>query len=240
MWLIAGGWAGLAAMSLLLGGVAVRLFKPSVRFVAVVMALGSGVLIASVAYDLVQEASPETPIHWLLLALIAGALVFVLGSRAIGRMGGRRRKAPQGSDDSSGLAIALGSVLDGLPESLVLGLTVLAGGVSPQLFAGIVLSNFPEGMASSSGLMRSGWRFGSVMKMWGSVVIASAIAGALGPLVLASAPPIASGVAQSFAAGALLTMIVDTMIPESYAVERNWTGLLVVIGFAGTLLVGSL
>jgi ZIP family zinc transporter len=227
-------------MSLLLGGVAVRLFKPSVRFVAVVMALGSGVLIASVAYDLVQEASPETPIHWLLLALIAGALVFVLGSRAIGRMGGRRRKAPQGSDDSSGLAIALGSVLDGLPESLVLGLTVLAGGVSPQLFAGIVLSNFPEGMASSSGLMRSGWRFGSVMKMWGSVVIASAIAGALGPLVLASAPPIASGVAQSFAAGALLTMIVDTMIPESYAVERNWTGLLVVIGFAGTLLVGSL
>ena len=131
MWLIAGGWAGLAAMSLLLGGVAVRLFKPSVRFVAVVMALGSGVLIASVAYDLVAEASPETPIHLLLLSLIAGALVFVLGSKAIGRMGGRRRKAPQGSDDSSGSAIALGSILDGLPESLVLGLTVLSGGVSP-------------------------------------------------------------------------------------------------------------
>ena len=242
MWLIAGGWAGLAAMSLLVGGVAVRLFKPSLRFVAVVMALGSGVLIASVAYDLVEEASPETPIHWLLLALIAGAVVFVLGSRTIERMGGRRRKSPQAAapENSSGLAIALGSVLDGLPESLVLGLTVLAGGVSPQLFAGSVLSYFPEGMASSSGLMRSGWRFGSVMKMWGSVVVASAIAGALGPLVLASAPPLAAGVVQSFAAGALLAMIVDTMIPESYEVERNWTGLLVVLGFAGTLLVGSL
>jgi len=239
MWLIAGGWTALAAMSLLLGGVAVRLFKPSVRFVAVVMALGSGVLIASVAYDLVAEASPETPIHWLLVALIAGALVFVLGSRAIGRMGGRRRKAPQGSEDSSGMAIALGSVLDGLPESMVLGLTVLTGGISPQLFAGIVLSNFPEGMASSSGLMKSGWKFGSVIKMWSAVVLASAIAGALGPLLLGSAPAMAAGLAQSFAAGALLAMIVDTMIPEAYEVERNWTGLLVVLGFAGTLLVGS-
>jgi ZIP family zinc transporter len=122
---------------------------------------------------------------------------------------------------------------------MVLGLTVLTGGISPQLFAGIVLSNFPEGMASSSGLMKSGWKFGSVRKMWSAVVLASAIAGALGPLLLGSAPAMAAGLAQSFAAGALLAMIVDTMIPEAYEVERNWTGLLVVLGFAGTLLVGS-
>ena len=240
--LAAAGWTALAATMLLVGGVVARVAKPSVRFVAIVMAIGSGVLMASVAYDLVEEASPNTPIHWLLIAIIVGALVFVVGARTIDRMGGHRRKAPGTVDrgDSSALAIALGSVLDGLPESLVLGLTVLTGGLSPQLFVGVVLSNFPEGMSSSSGLLRSGWRFAAIMRMWLGVVIASGIAGALGPLLLSRAPLEVAGIAQGFAAGALLAMIVDTMIPESYEVERTWTGLLVVLGFAGTLLLGSL
>lgn len=239
----AAAWTALAATMLLLGGIVARVAKPSVRFVAVVMAIGSGVLMASVAYDLVEEASPTTPLQWLLIAIIAGAVVFVIGARTIDRMGGHRRKSPGAVDrgsDSSALAIALGSVLDGLPESLVLGLTVLTGGLSPQLFVGIALSNFPEGMSSSSGLLRSGWRFSAVMRMWIGVVVASGVAGALGPLLLSRAPVEVAGIAQGFAAGALLAMIVDTMIPESYEVERTWTGLLVVVGFAGTLLLGSL
>jgi len=241
--LAAAAWAALAATTLLIGGVVARVARPSVRFVAIVMAIGSGVLMASVAYDLVDEASPHTSLHWLLISIVVGALVFVLGARVIDRKGGHRRKAPgpiERDSNSSALAIALGSVLDGLPESLVLGLTVLTGGVSPQLLAGIALSNFPEGMSSSSGLLRSGWRFTAVMRMWGTVVVASGVAGALGPLLLSQAPVEVAGIAQGFAAGALLAMIVDTMIPESYEVERDWTGLLVVVGFAGTLLVGAL
>ncbi len=236
MSLAAAAWCALAASSLLIGAVVVRLAHPSPKVIAPIMAIGSGVLIAAVAYDLVADASDGTPVLLVLGSIVIGAVTFTLGTRALGRREARRRTRPAATAaESNSLAIVLASVLDGIPESIVLGLTVLGGGVSPQLMAGIALSNLPEGMASSSGLMDSGWSFRRVVRLWSVVILASAVAGALGPWLLGSAPPEAAGVAQAFAAGALLAMIVDSMIPEAYEIDRDWTGLLVVVGFVATV-----
>ena len=141
------------------------------------------------------------------------------------RKGGGDRKDAEGAQASgSPLAIVFGSVLDGIPESFVLGLTVLQGGVSVALLIGIVLSNLPEGLSSSSGLRIAGWPRARVVKMWLIVIAVSAVSAALGYVLLDPASGRTGAFAQGFAAGALLAMITDTMLPESYDVEQVSTG----------------
>jgi ZIP family zinc transporter len=138
------------------------------------------------------------------------------------------------------MAIVLGSVLDGIPESFVLGLTVLQGGVSVSLLAGIALSNLPEGMASSSGLKAAKWPRSRVMLMWLAVVVAAALSAAAGYLLLDPASGRTGALVQAFAAGALLAMLADTLLPEAYAVEGVLTGPLVVTGFAVSLALSAI
>ena len=133
-----------------------------------------------------------------------------------------------------------GSVLDGVPESFVLGLTVLQGGVSVALLAGVLLSNLPEGLASSSGLRLAGWSRPRVVRMWLIVIAVAAVSAALGYALLDPASGRTGALAQGFAAGALLAMIADTMLPEAYDVERVATGSLVAIGFAVSLMLSAI
>lgn len=227
-----------AAATLLLGAVIALVARPKARTGAVVMALGAGVLIGSVSYELVDEALAAIPLWQVALALFVGSGVFLVGARLIERAGGGGRKHPEGPDDETqGRAIVLGSVLDGIPESFVLGLTVLQGGVSIPLLAGVALSNLPEGMASTSGLRASGWSSRRIIGMWSAVILVSTIASGLGYAVLEED---GGGIAEAFAAGALLTMVADTMLPDSYAVERTWTGGFVVAGFALAVALGAL
>lgn len=235
----AAGWGALSSSTLIVGALIAYLFKPSVRLTAAVMAIGSGLLIGSVAYDLVADARHSLQLPWIAMSLLLGAAAFVLGSRLIERRGGKRRKNPARGGDDQPLGIVLGSALDGIPESFVLGLSVLTGGVSMPLLIGISLSNLPEGMAASAGLRARRWPIGRVTLMWSAVVATSAVAAGLGHTVLASDDGTLTGVVQTFAAGALLAMISDTMIPESYEVERVWTGGLVVGGFAASLLIAA-
>ncbi len=147
----------------------------------------------------------------------------------------------EGAQESgSPLAIVFGSVLDGIPESFVLGLTVLQGEVSVALLVGIMLSNLPEGLSSSSGLRKSGWTRNRVVKMWLLVMLVAAVSGALGYALLDPASGRTGAFAQGFAAGALLAMVTDTMLPEAYEEERTSTGALVAIGFAISLMLSAI
>jgi ZIP family zinc transporter len=237
----AAAWGALGASALLVGALAAYLFTPSRQLIAVVMAVGSGVLIGSVSFELVDDALETSSVGRVGLGVLVGAAVFAAGDWAIDRRGGAERKDPTGKqEDGSPLAIVFGSVLDGIPESFVLGLTVLQGGVSVALFTGIALSNFPEGMSSSSGLRAAGWRRNRVLLMWSVVVVVSAVAAALGYVTLDPAGGHTGAIAQAFAGGALLAMIADTLLPESYAVEGILTGFLVVVGFAGSIALEGL
>jgi len=142
-----------------------------------------------------------------------------------------------GALGASGLLI--GSVLDGIPESFVLGLTVLQGGVSVSLLAAVALSNLPEGMSSSSGLRQAGWPRNQVVAMWSVVVLVSGTAAAAGYGMLGPASGRTGALVQAFAAGALLAMLADTLLPQAYAVEGVLTGSLVVTGFAVSLALSA-
>lgn len=229
-------WGAAGASALLVGSAIAYAWKPGRMVIAIVMAVGTGVLIGSVSYELVEDAIDSSDVVWVASLVLAGAAVFTVGDWLLDRRGGEARKDPDGAQaEGSPLAIVLGSVLDGIPESFVLGLTVLQGGVSSSLFAGIVLSNLPEGMASSSGLRLAGWARVRVFSMWMAVIVVSGLSAALGALILDPGGGRGAAAAQAFAAGALLAMLTDTMLPEAYAVEGVFTGSLVVAGFAASL-----
>jgi ZIP family zinc transporter len=234
-------WGAVAASALLVGALVAYVVTPSPKFIAVVMALGAGLLIGSISFELIDEAIKSTEVAIVGVYTLIGAAAFTIGNRVLDRKGGGDRKNAQGGQsDGSPLAIVLGSVLDGIPESFVLGLTVLQGGVSVALLIGVVLSNLPEGLSSSSGLRIAGWTKARVVRMWVIVVVVSAVSAALGYALLDPTHGHTGSFAQGFAAGALLAMITDTMLPESYDVEKINTGSLVAIGFAISLMLSAL
>jgi zinc transporter, ZIP family len=235
------GWGALGASALLVGALIAYQLAPSRRVIAVVMALGTGLLIGSVSFELIDEALKTQTVAWVALLVLVGAAVFTIGDWLLTRGGGGERKDSTGAQaEGSPLAIVLGSVLDGVPESFVLGLTVLQGGVSVSLLAAVALSNLPEGMSSSSGLKAAHWPERRVALMWSAVVVVSAVAAAAGYLLLDPASGRTGALVQAFAGGALLAMLADTLLPEAYKVEGVLTGPLVVAGFAVSLALSAI
>ena len=234
-------WGAIGASALLVGALIAYVATPSPTFIAIVMALGAGLLIGSISFELIDEAVKTAEVATVGLYTLIGAATFTLGDWYLARRGGGDRKDSEGAQaDGNALAIVLGSVLDGVPESFVLGLTVLQGGVSVALLVGVMLSNLPEGMSSSSGLRIAGWARARVVGMWLVIVAVSGLSAAFGYAVLDPTHGRTGAFAQAFAAGALLAMITDTMLPEACDVVELNTGSLVAIGFAISLMLSAL
>ena len=237
-WLEAGGWGLLGGSALLLGAAVAWLVRVPPRVVAVVMAFGSGVLISALAFDLAAEAAEEGGLAATVAGFLGGAVVYVLANVALARYGARHRKRSgdqQPSEEEqggSGAAIAVGALLDGIPESVVLGVGLLGGGgVSTAVIAAVFISNVPEGLSSAAGMKRAGRSAGYVFGVWGAIAVLSAAASALGYLALGGASPQTTAVITAVAAGAILTMIADTMIPEAFERTQLATGLVTSLGF---------
>ena len=233
-------WGALGSAALLAGALIAYQLTPSRMVIAVVMALGTGLLIGSVSFELVDDALEHQAVAWVALMVLLGAAVFSVGDWRLSRRGGGDRKDSTGAQaEGSPLAIVLGSVLDGIPESFVLGLTVLQGGVSLALLVAVALSNLPEGMSSSSGLKLAGWPRGRVLAMWSVVVLVSAVAAAAGYMTLDPASGRTGALVEAFAGGALLAMLATSLLPQAYGVEGVLTGPLVVLGFAVSLAMSA-
>jgi ZIP family zinc transporter len=234
----AGLW-GLVAGGTLVVGAAIAWFLHVPRVVvAAVMAFGSGVLFSALAFDLVDEAERSGGLAATVVGLAAGALAYVLANVYLSRRGAARRKS-SGEDQmseqdqaGSGTAIAVGALLDGVPESIVLGLSLLGGGgVGVPVLAAIAISNLPEGLSSSAGMKRNGRSARYVFGVWTGIAVASGLAGLIGCLVLDGASDATISVVTAIAAGAILTMVTDTMIPEAVDRTHLWTGLITTCGF---------
>jgi ZIP family zinc transporter len=228
-------WGFLAASSLIVGGVVALRYNVGRRSLGIVMAFGSGVLISAVAFELVAEAFHTAgDTGTIALGLFAGSLVFFAGDAVIDNLGGAHRKHSGGRQaDGSALAIVLGIVLDGIPESIVLGLTIVTGGsVSVAFLVALALSNLPEAVAATSGLNRTGWTRRSILGLWWLVALVSALAALVGFAVFDSASPTALALVLSFAGGAILTMLADTMMPEAFEHGGKLVGLVTTFGFA--------
>jgi ZIP family zinc transporter len=228
-------WGLLAGSSLVVGGVAALRFRISQLLLGLIMAFGVGVLISAVAYELVGEAfDTSAGSGGVALGLFAGAGVFFLGDVLIGRMGGQGRKSSGGEQESgSALAIVLGIVLDGIPESIVIGLGLLEGaGVSVAVIAAVFLSNLPEAIAATTGLAKAGWPRRRILGLWSGVTIVCAFASLLGYVAFDTASPRTIAFVLAFAGGAILTMLAETMMPEAYKHGGKFVGPAATFGFA--------
>lgn len=236
-------WGFVAASSLLLGGLLALRRPIGLRPLGLVMAFGSGVLISAIAYELVEDAFGAAGGSGAVgLGLLAGSLAFFFGDLAIDRFGGEGRKSAAGEQDAgSGLAILLGTVLDGIPESIVLGLSLLGGGgVSVAMLAAVFLSNLPEALSSTTGLYKSGWPRGRILGLWMSVTAVSALSSLAGYTLFDGAGGPTVAFVQAFAGGALLTMLADTMMPEAFRYGGKQVGLVTTLGFALAFFITTL
>src|SRR3954462_15778822 len=221
----AGLW-GLVGGSALLVGAAIAYFVTlPPRLVAAVMAAGSGVLISAVAFDLMDEAYAKGGFDSTSIGFLAGAAVYTAANVYISRRGAHHRKrsgsnpdqSQQDASEGGGLAIAVGALLDGIPESIVIGVSLLGGaGVSLVAVGAVFLSNVPEGLSSSAGMKKAGRSPTYVFGVWGGIALASGVASLIGYVAFDTASAGVIAATTAVAAGAILAMLVDTMIPEAF------------------------
>ncbi|WP_394551529.1 ZIP family metal transporter [Agromyces sp. MMS24-JH15] len=230
-------WTG-AALAGLAGGAALVLGAVIAWFVAVpkpvvagIMAFGAGVLISALAFDLVLEAEEEAGLWPTVLGFATGAIVYVVADQLLDRFDKRNRPG-SGESSGTGVGIALGALLDGIPESAVLGLSMVGGGgVSVPVLVAIIISNVPEGLSSTASLKQEGRSATYVFVLWIGIALASSLASVAGFVLLDTAQPGLTAAITALAAGAILAMICDTMIPEAFQTYHALTGLLVTGGF---------
>ena len=244
-WLIAGGWGLVAGAALVLGALLAMAVELPHRVIAAVMGFGSGVLVHVLATQLIRESVDSGGLGVTLGSFIAGAAVFSganwllakRGAKHRNRCGGCVQQPKEHEAPGSGLAIAIGALLDGIPESLIIGLSVRDGDVALAVVAGFFISNLPQGLSSASGMKQAGRSTVYVLSVWITIAVASGAAAAIGHAALGGASDALQASIKAFAAGALLAMLAEAMIPEAFEKAQSFIGLITASGFIAALVL---
>jgi len=240
--LLAAG-AGLLSGLALVAGAAVAWFVSVPKWlVATITAFGAGVLISASAFDLVAEAT-EVGTLWSSMAGFLGGAVLYVGLDALLERSGHRRKRrhDQAAASGTGLGIALGALLDGIPETAVQGVQLAGEGALPiGVLVAVVISNLPEGLSSTADMKSNGRGAGYVFGVWAVIAAACTLSAVGGYALLGDAPGEGRSVVTAIAAGAILAMLANTMLPDAFRRTRTLTGLIAVLGFFASYLVHEL
>ncbi|SMB88636.1 zinc/iron permease [Hymenobacter roseosalivarius DSM 11622] len=258
-WVLAGFWGLVSGSALLLGAAVGYYLSVPQRLIAAVVAFGSGVLISTLSLELMEDAYEKGGFNSTALGFLGGAVMYTLANWLLARHGAKHRKrsghhqhaerkavraqakADNEPESDNGMAIAIGALLDGIPESIVIGLSLLAGGaVSTVAVVAIFLSNLPEGLSSASGMKKAGRSSRYVLLLWGGIALVSGVASLVGYTVFSHFSPQVVSATTAVAAGAILAMLADTMIPEAFAVAHNFTGLITVLGFLASFFLSKM
>ncbi len=236
----AGLWGLVGGSALLIGALLGWFVRFPRRVVAGIMAFGAGVLISALAFELMDEAWKRAGFVPVAIGFLAGAILFTGCNYLLALWGARHRKRSSGckrEDDldqnagNSG-ALALGALLDGIPESIVIGVSLLRGGaVGWVAVVAVFLSNLPEGLSSAAGMRKDGKSAAFVFTLWGAIALVAGVSAALGFALFAGVSPTIIAGVQAVAAGAILAMVVDTMVPEAFEGTHDFAGLIAVAGF---------
>lgn len=208
---------------------------------ASVMAFGIGVLVSALAFNLMEEAYATGGVVAAVVGFTIGGAIYALANAALARAGARSRKNSSRVGAGASLAIAIGSLLDGIPESAVIGISLLEGeGVAVVTMLAIFISNVPEGLSSSIGMKAAGKSAIYVFGIWGGIALACGVSALLGYLVIGGLGSFYIGAAIACAAGAIFVMLIDTMIPEAFDEMHNWSGPIAAAGFLFAFALGHI
>jgi zinc transporter, ZIP family len=228
-------WGLIATSSLILGGIIALLVRPGKKLLGIIMAFGAGTLISAVAYELMFEAVKVAKGNGFpAFGFFSGALVFFFSDKLLESAGAKNRKAIDPAQQS-GLVIpmVLAIILDGVPESLVIGLGILENGkVSIAMLVAVFISNLPESIAGTTGMKAGQWEWKKIMLLWLSIALICAVATVAGYGLLEGISPKWLAFINAFAGGAILMMLSNTMIPEAFEHGGKLAGVATVMGFA--------
>jgi zinc transporter, ZIP family len=244
-------WGFIASIPLLIGSIIASIVNLPKQVIAIIMAFGSGVLVAALAFSLIEEAfSLSESITSVIIGFVLGGLSYTLANYILNRKSRgstRHRKKSHGENagggkDASGLALLVGSVMDNIPENMALGISLVTGGaVNIVLIAAIFLSNFPEGLSSAQGMKSNGRSKKYIVSLWSVAVLIGTISSVIGFTFLSNTAPSTISIAISFAAGAILVMLAESMIPEAHAEGgSSRIGIATMAGFAIAFILGRL
>ena len=244
-WLQAGFWGFVAGAALLLGALVAYFIEVPQRLIAAVMAFGSGVLISALSFELMDEAFRKGGFDSTAIGFVSGAAIYTLANWILARQGAKHRKRSgekhPAKAEGGATAIAIGALLDGIPESIVIGLSMLKGGaVSMVAVIAIFLSNIPEGLSSAAGMKKAGHSATYIFGVWGAIACASGLGALAGFTLFSGFSPEIIAATTALAAGAILSMLVDTMIPEAFAETHDFAGLITVAGFLSAFVLSKM
>lgn len=235
----AAAWGLLGASSLLVGAAIGLRFRIPDRALGLLLGFGAGTLISALAFELTEDAFALGGADTVAAGLGAGAVTYYFGDRALERHGGAAKRGEAAASRRLGLALLLGAVLDGIPETAVIGISLLDGGaVSAPMLAAVFLSNLPESVSASASLRGEDHR--RVFGLWACVTVACMLSAALGYGLLGGASPSLIGFVEAFAGGAVLMTVADAMLPDAQKLGGRTVGLLTVLGFALAYLLSTL
>lgn len=239
-------WGLAAASGVLVGALLGLITRLPHRAIAAVMSLGAGLLLSAASVMIAAEALMLAGAASTIVGIIAGAAVFSVANAALATARDRKRcgeckSQPSEADiPGSGTSIALGTALDAVPEALVLGIALRAGGSDLALVVALALSNVPEALSGTAGMRLASRSYAYVLSLWGGITLGTAATTALAFYFLNDLGPEATAILKAFGAGALIAMVAETLIPEAFHNGPRYSGVLAAAGFAALILVGEL